>query len=380
MTEFPIGSGLSDAAHKGSVSTLNQEDALLEGAPASGLAGRLGLPPAVISVGAPVVGAIVGLLIGAALILVAGRDPIIAYSAMVRGALGGPNEITETILKATPLLLMGLGLTVAFRARVWNIGGEGQYYMGALLGGMVALFFPGLPRVMLLAAMLLAGALGGMVWALIPGVLKVKRGMNVIISTLMLNYIAILLMEYLARGPLQEPGGYLPESAQFVRAARLPALLDTRIHLGVLIALLFVPVVYALLWGTPLGFQLRAVGSKESVARYAGYPVERVVLFALLFSGALAGMTGLIEVSTLYTRLKGPISGGYGFSGILVALLGRLHPVGVMIAAVFFAILIIGAQSMHVLSGLPETLAEAIQAVIVLSVLAVDAFARWRKA
>ena len=380
MTEFPIGSGQREAIPQGGASPLGGEAESLGEVTLSGSAGWLSLPPAVISIGAPIVGVVVGLLIGAVLILLAGSDPIVAYSAMVRGALGGPREITETVLKSTPLLLMGLGLTVAFRARVWNIGGEGQYYMGALFGGMVALFFPNLPAPLLLAAMLLAGALGGMLWALIPGFLKVKRGMNVIISTLMLNYIAILLVEYLARGPLQEPGGYLPESAQFVRAAQLPGFFGTRIHLGVLIAVLFVPVVYFLLWGTPLGFHLRAVGSKESVAHYAGYPVERVVLFALAFSGALAGLTGLIEVSTLYTRLKGPISGGYGFSGILVALLGRLHPLGVMVAAVFFAALIIGAQSMHVLSGLPETLAEAIQAVIVLSVLAVDAFARWRKA
>ncbi len=379
MTDLPAGSGQSQTVPEGTAPLFHEESRAMEEALPKGTTVWRSLPPAVISVGAPVVGAIIGLLIGAVLILLAGRDPIVAYAAMAQGALGGPREITETILKATPLLLMALGLTVAFRARVWNIGGEGQYYMGALFGGMVALFFPQLPALILLPAMLVAGALGGMLWALIPGFLKVKRGMNVIISTLMFNYIAILLMEYLARGPLQEPGGYLPESAQFVRAAQLPGLFGTRIHWGTLIALLFVPLVYALLWGTPLGFQLRAVGSKESVARYAGYPVERIVLFALAFSGVLAGLTGLIEVSTLHTRLKGPISGGYGFSGILVALLGRLHPVGVLIAAVFFAALIIGAQSMHILSGLPETLAEAIQAVIVLSVLAVDAFIRWRR-
>ena len=203
--------------------------------------------------------------------------------------------------------------------------------------------------------------------------------MNVIISTLMPNYIAILLIQYLARGPLQEPGGYLPETAQFVRAARLPGLFGSRIHIGVVLAGLLVPVIYALLWGTPLGFRLRAVGSKESVARYAGFNVEWNILFALALSGALAGLAGIIEVSTLHTRLKPDISGGYGFSGILVALLGRLHPVGVLVASVFFAALIIGAQTMHILAELPETLADAIQAVVVLSVLAVDALAHRRE-
>ncbi|MEW5959438.1 MAG: ABC transporter permease [Chloroflexota bacterium] len=328
---------------------------------------------------APVVGALVGLLIGAMLILIAGADVGQAYTAMLRGAFGGPRQLTETVLKAAPLLLVGLGLTVAFRARVWNIGGEGQYYMGALLGGVIALTWPDWPRPLLLITMLLAAAAGGALWALLAGLLKIKWGLNEIISTLMLNYIAILLMEYMARGPLQEPGGYLPESAQFVAAARMPVILGSRIHLGVLLTVLLVPVVYALLWSTPLGFRLRAVGSRASVARYAGISVERATLFVMAFSGVLIGLAGIIEVSTLHTRLKGDISGGYGFSGILVALLGRMHPLGVAVASILFAALIIGAEAMHVVSGLPDALADAIQAVIVLCVLGVDALARRRQ-
>ena len=273
---------------------------------------------------------------------------------------------------------MGLGLSVAFRARGWNIGGEGQYYIGALVGGAIALTFPGWPRPLLIAAMLIGGVVGGILWAMIAGLLKVRRGMSEIISTLMLNYIAILFVQYMARGPLQQPGGYLPESAQFVQAARMPILLGNRIHLGVLLALLFVPIVYALLWLTPLGFRLRAVGSRASVARYAGISVEKIILFALAFSGALAGLAGIIEVSSLHTRLKGDISGGYGFTGILVALLGRMHPVGVAIASLFFAALTIGAQTMHVVYGLPDALASAIQAIVVLCVLAADALVHRR--
>jgi len=332
----------------------------------------------VVTLGAPLVGVIVGLAIGALLILLAGRDPIAAYGVMWQGALGGPRQIEETLLKTTPLLLMGLGLTAAFRARVWNIGGEGQYFMGALLGGIVALSFPHWPRPLLVTAMLAAGIVGGVLWALIPGWLKVRRGMNEIISTLMLNYIAILLMQYVARGPLQEPGGFLPQSAQFPDAATLPVLGSTRIHLGVFLAVACVPIVYTLLWSTPLGFRLRAVGMRASVARYAGISVNTIILFALAFSGALAGLAGIIEVSTLYTRLSGNISGGYGFSGILVALLGRMHPLGVTVASVFFAALVIGAQSMKVVYGLPDSLASAIQAVVVLSVLAADALAHRR--
>jgi simple sugar transport system permease protein len=254
--------------------------------------------------------------------------------------------------------------------------------MGALAGGALALTFgDSWPRPVLILAMLFAGVIGGALWAAVAGWLKVKRGINEIISTLMLNYIAILFMEYVARGPLQEPGGYLPESAQLVAAARMPVILGARIHIGAVIALLMVPVVYLLLWATPLGFRLRAVGSRASVARYAGIKVERLILFALMFSGALAGLAGIIEVSSLHTRLKGGISGDYGFSGILVALLGRMHPVGVLIASIFFAALTIGAQSMHVVYQLPVTLAGAVQAVVVLCVLAADALAHrkaWR--
>lgn len=336
---------------------------------------RKPLPDWTAHIAAPVAGGLIGLGIGALLILFAGANPFEAYAVMLQGALGGGRQIQETILKATPLLIMGLGLSVAFRARVWNIGGEGQYYMGALVGGTIGLTFPGWPRPLLIVAMLAGGLVGGLLWAALAGLMKVRRGVSEIISTLMLNYIAILFVQYMARGPLQEPGGYLPESAQLGAAARLPALAGTRLHLGVALAILLIPSVLALVWHTPLGFRLRAVGERASVARYAGIRVERMILFALAFSGALGGLAGIIEVSTLHTRLKGEISGGYGFSGILVALLGRMHPIGVAVAALFFAALTIGAQSMHVVYGLPDALANAIQAVIVLSVLAVDALA-----
>ena len=337
------------------------------------------IPPIVLSVGAPIFGVISGLVIGGLLIMIAGANPIQAYMTLIIGAFGGERQITETILQTIPLLLVGLGLTAAFRARIWNIGAEGQYYMGALFGGIVALYLSHLPRPLLLLLMLLAGVLGGALWGLIPALLKTRKGMNEIISTLMLNYIAILLMEYLTRGPLQEPGGYLPSSAKFDVVTRLPLLFGTRIHAGVIIAALLVPVIYLLLWFTPLGFRLRATGSKASVAEYAGIRVERIIIFVLVLSGGIAGLAGITEVSTLYFRLKGSISLGYGFSGILVALLGRLNPIGVVIAAFFFAVLKIGAEAMHTVYKLPVALADAIQAIIVLSVLAVDAFVRWRK-
>jgi simple sugar transport system permease protein len=316
------------------------------------------------------------LLVGALLILIAGEDPFSSYRAMWEGAFGGGRQLTDTIVMACPLLLIGLGLSVAFNARQWNIGGEGQYYMGALLGGFIGLTFSHWSAWALVPAMMVGGGLGGMLWAAIPALLKVKRGMSEIISSLMLNYIAVLIMEYTARVPLQEPGGYLPESAQFVDAARIPRLFGGRIHIGVVIALLLVPAVYVLIWRTPIGFRLRMVGWNADAARFAGVSVPSSIFLALLFSGALAGLAGLVEVSYLITRLKSDISGNYGFNGILVALLGRMHPAGVLVASVLFAALTIGAQAMHTLSGLPISLAQAIQALIVLFVLAADAVAR----
>lgn len=331
------------------------------------------------TLGAPLIGVVVGLLIGALLIVLAGANPLQAYIVMFKGAFGGQRQLEETLLKAGPLLMMGLGLTVAFRARVWNIGGEGQFFMGALAGSLFALNFPGWPKPLLITVMLVAAAVGGMLWASLAAVLKIKRGINEIIGTLMLNYIAVLFVQYVSRGPLQDPFGYLPETAQFAASARIPDLFGTRIHIGVLLAVLLVPLVYALIWTTPLGFRLRAVGSRASVAHNAGIRVEWMILIALAFSGALAGMAGIIEVSYLHTRLKGTISAGYGFSGILVALLGRMHPVGVAAAALFFSALVIGAQSMHVVYALPDSLANVIQAVIVLCVLAADVIAHRRR-
>ncbi len=334
---------------------------------------------AVTTLGPAVLGALLAFLLGAGLILLAGSDPLTAYAAMLNGAFGGTRQLTETALKATPMLLIGLGLTVAFKARVWNIGAEGQYYMGALFGSVVALYLSNLPMLILIPAMLLAGGLGGALWGLIPALLRTKRGMSEIISTLMLNYIAILIVQYMARVPLRDAGGFLPETAQFVDAARLPGLFGSRLHLGVLLALALIPLVHLLIWRTPIGFRLRAIGSRASVARFAGIDVEAGIIFVLLFSGALAGLAGLIEVSYLHSRLKGDISGGYGFSGVLVALLGRLHPVGVLFAAIFFSALSIGANSMHTLTGLPATLADAIQALVVLFVLGMDAYFRLRR-
>ncbi len=331
------------------------------------------------TMGPTILGVAIAFLIGALIIKLSGGDPIVAYKQMVNGALGGSRQLTETALKSTPLLLIGLGLAVAFQARVWNIGGEGQFYIGALAGGYVALTFSHLPTYLLIPLMMIMGMLGGALWGLIPALLRIYRGINEIITTLMLNYVAFFFIEYMVRVPLRDPDGYIPESAQFVKAARLPGLFSTRLHIGVFLALSMVPVVYFLIWHTPIGFRLRAIGSKDSVARFAGINIEKNVVFALMFSGALAGLAGLIEVSFLHSRLKGGMSGGYGFTGILVALLGRLNPFGVLLASLFFTSLNIGSYTMHTMTQLPITLADTLQALMVLFVLGMDAYFRLRR-
>lgn len=329
---------------------------------------------------APWIAGLIALLIGGVLIQFSGVNPLQAYTVMFMGAFGGFRQLTETLLKATPLLIIGLGMTIAFRCRVWNIGAEGQYYIGALLGSLVALKFPDLNAIVLIPLMLIAGIIGGVIWSAIAGLLHLKRKMNLIICTLMLNYIGILFVQYAARVPLQQPDGFLPESAQFSVSAQIPTLFNTRLHIGMIVALLLVGGVYLLLWRTSLGFQLRAVGSRLSVARCVGINIDRSILTALLLSGGLAGLAGIIEVSYTYTRLKGDISDNYGFSGILVALLGQLHPIGVLIAAILFSALMVGAQSLNVVLQIPASVAEVIQALVVLFVMAGHAVSRQSEA
>ncbi|NDJ17525.1 ABC transporter permease [Myxacorys almedinensis A] len=318
-------------------------------------------------------------MLGGILLHVSGANPLQAYGVMFAGAFGGTRQLTETLLKAAPLLLIGLGMTIAFRCRVWNIGAEGQYYIGALCGSAIALTYPALPSLILIPLMLAASIGGGILWSGLAGLLHLYRGVNLIISTLMLNYIGILLVQYAARVPLQQPDGFLPESAQFGDNAQIPTMLGTRLHWGFGLALLLVGAVYLLLWYTPLGFQLRAVGSRLSVAKCVGINTSRSILIALTMSGGLAGLAGILEVSYTYTRLKGDISDSYGFSGILVALLGQLHPVGVLIAAVLFSGLMVGAQSLNVVLQIPASVAQVIQALVVLLVLAGQAIARAKR-
>ena len=327
----------------------------------------------------PAMAVLLSLVIGALLIMVVRVNPLDAYGALFQGAFGKVRALTQLALRATPLLLIGLGLTLAFRSRVWNIGAEGQFYMGAVAATWLGLTLTGWSTWLVLPAMLAAGAVAGAAWGAIPGLLKAKRGTNEIVTSLLMNYVAIFFISYLVRLPMKDPEYYLPQSATLDQAATLSMIPGTRLHIGLLIALVCVPLVYLLLWKTPLGYRLRVVGSNPDAARYAGINVAAHIVMAMALSGAFAGVAAMIEVAGVHHRLMVGISPGFGYSAIVVALIGRLNPIGVLVAAFFFASLVIGADSMQRVVGLPVSLTDVIQGLVVLLVVASDYLARrWR--
>ncbi|MGQ9517916.1 MAG: ABC transporter permease [Anaerolineae bacterium] len=326
----------------------------------------------------PILAVLFALLLGALIIASVGVNPLAAYQSMVKGAFGSPRALTQAALRAVPLLLISLGLILAFRSRIWNIGAEGQLYMGAWVATLFALSFPSLPPAVMLAGLLLAGFVGGAVWGLVPALLRAYLGANEIVTSLLLNYVAIFWVSYQVRLPMKDPTSFLPQSAVLPTPAALPVLPGTRLHMGVVLALALIPIIAFILWRTPLGYRLRVVGSNPDAARFAGINVPLHIIIVMVISGGLAGAAGMIEVAGVHHRLIQDLSPGFGFTAIVVALLGQLHPAGALLAAYFFASLVIGADSMQRVVGLPVALTEVIQALVVLFVLASEVVRRRR--
>ena len=320
-----------------------------------------------------VLSVVLALIIGAGLIAMAGVSPFEAYRALFYGAFGRTYGLIDTLVKGTPLLLSGLGTVIAFRAGVWNVGAEGQIYFGALFAAWVGLNAGDLPVWIHLPLALLAGAIGGGLWALIPGLLKAYLKVNEVIVTLMFNYIAILFVSWLVHGPMEEVGGFMPQTPRIPEAAQLPLLFPpTRLHAGVLVALGATVVVYFLMFHTSLGYRMRAVGANPAAARFRGIGVERTIVYVMVLSGAFAGLAGANEVLGIHYRLLDGISPSYGFTGIVVALLGKLHPLGVVAAAYLFASLSVGADMMQKIVHVPIALSRVIQGLVVLCVLGTE--------
>ena len=308
-----------------------------------------------------------------------GENPLRAYASMVIGAFGSLESITAIIRRATPLLLTGLGTTVAFRSGQWNIGGEGQLYLGALGATLVGLYLKGLPPWLHVALALISAVLFGGIWAAIAGILKAKKGINEIIVTLMLSYIAALMIQYLTKGPLQGATAYMPQTDRIAISARLPLIIPFyRVHAGTILALILSIVVDFLLWRTPTGYEIRAAGFSFTAARYGGIQVTRNIVLAMAISGGLSGLGGASEVLGYHYRLFYGLSPGYGWTGIIVALLGRLNPFGVIASSFLFSSLIVGANSMQLVVKIPAAIASIIQGVIVLFVLGMEILLEYR--
>ncbi len=313
---------------------------------------------------------LIALLIGALLIQLLGKDALAAYRALLEGAAGNLNSLAETLLKAIPLTLAGVGVTIAFRASVFNVGAEGQLFCGAMLSAWVGLLLGDQPWYIVIPAMMLAAMVAGALWAGIAGVLKTALGASELINTIMLNYIAIFFIGYLLHGPLQDPNSPLGQTARLAEAARLPRILEgTRLHGGIFIALAVVVVATILLWRTVWGFQIRAAGHNVEAARAAGINTSWVILSSLMLSGALAGLAGFAEVAGVQRRMIENISPGYGYTAIVVALLGRTNPPAVFVAAILFAGLQVGASTMESAVGVPSSIATIIQYLIVLLIM-----------
>lgn len=333
----------------------------------------------------PLAAVLLALLIGAVILLVLGVNPLVAYAALVEGAIGSTFAVTQTLVKATPLLLVGLGICIAFRGGVINIGGEGQIIVGALAATAFALAMPTAPLVVLLPGALVIGMATGAVWGGIAGLLKARFGVNEILSTIMMNAIAQQLSNFLLRGPLIDPkeivaGTMLAQSAQLPEQSWLPRLVpQTLLHAGSILAVLMAVVVYVLLWRTVVGYRIRAVGLNPDAARFAGVRVPMYQALALVLAGAFAGLAGAVEVLGVSHRMMDGVSAGNGFSGIVAALFGKLHPLGAIPASALFGSLLVGADKMQRAVQVPSALIEALNGLVVLFVVSSDIYVRRRQ-
>lgn len=318
----------------------------------------------------PLVAILFSILVGGLVIGLVGVNPILAYHHLWYGAFGTLTNFAETLVKTTPLLIAGIGLSISFRGNLTNIGAEGQMILGAIFASLTALLLPSLPAAIMVSLVILAGFFGGALYGAVPGYLKAKFGTSEIISSIMLNYIAISLLAFLLDGPMKEPGGYFPQTALMPEASQFFRFMSgSRLHMGLLIGLALIGLYYLLMFRLPLGFKIRAVGQNPHAAAYAGIKVKKHIVLAMALSGGLAGVAGMSEIFGLHLRLYNGFSAGYGFDAVVIALLGRLHPLGVLLAALFFGALRVGATAMQNAVQVPVAVVYVIQGVSVLFIL-----------
>ena len=309
-----------------------------------------------------------------------GMNPADAFHAFFVAPIDDLYGLGELGVKAAPLALIAVGLAIGFRSNVWNIGAEGQLTFGALVGGGVALWAYEMEGALVLPAMILAGALGGMAWASIPALLRTRFNTNEILVSLMLNYVALLCLSYMFHGPWRDPEGFnFPESRLFSESAMLPVILeDTRLHAGALLALLAVVVGWVFVKKSFIGYQMQVAGLADTAARYAGFNRKRMIWMGLLIGGGAAGIAGLCEVAGPIGQLLPSVSPGYGYAAIIVAFVGRLHPVGILLASLLMSLLYLGGESAQMELGLPSAVTGVFQGILLFYLLAADLFINFR--
>jgi general nucleoside transport system permease protein len=328
----------------------------------------------------PILAVALTVLAGFVMFALMGHDPFAALYHFFLSPVLSTYGLAELAIKATPLVLIGVGLAIGFRAGVWNIGAEGQLTIGAIAGGGIALWAWEQEGTWVLPAMGLAGIIAGMAFAAIPAFLKTRFEVNEILTSLMLTYVATLFLSLLVYGPWKDPDGYgFPESRMFSPSAMLPMILDgTRLHAGALVALLVALAGWVLMSRTIIGFQVKVVGQAPAAARFAGFSQKRMIWFCMLTSGGLAGLAGLFEVAGPVGQLVPVISPGYGFTAIIVAFLGRLHPLGVLLAGLVMALSYLGGENAQITVGLPQAVTGVFQGMLLFFLLACDVLVRYR--
>ena len=317
-----------------------------------------------------VVAVLLAMLIGAVILLLSGANPIQAYGALLRGSFGSMAVLGRTLEKATPLVFAGLAVAFGFRGGLFNIGAQGQLLLGALTSAVVGFAVTGLPAIIHVTLALLAGGLAGALFGAIPGALKTYRGAHEVIVTIMLNYIAINLTDYLADGPFKDvsPGNIVARTPQILDTARIPSVAG--LPVGFLLAILVAIFIWWLLWKTTFGFEIRTVGLNPHAARYAGIKVARTVILTMVISGLLAGLGGAVETQGVVGRYQPGFNVGLGFDGITIALLGKTHPFGVLPASLLVGAMKAGSNEMQFTAGVATQITDVIQALILFFVAA----------
>ena len=328
----------------------------------------------------PLFAAMLTVIAGFILFSALGKNPLQAFYTFFIYPVHDLNGFAELLLKASPLMLIAVGLACGYRANVWNIGAEGQLVLGAIFAGGVALYFHGSESRLILPVMIVAGAIGGMLWAAIPALLRTRFNTNEILVSLMLVYVANFLLSWLVHEPWRDPEGFnFPQSKQFTEAALYPVLIPgTRLNVGFLISLAAIGAGYIFLNRSFLGFQMRVAGLADAAARYAGFNANRMIWLGLLLGGAAAGIAGMGEVAGPIGQLLPSVSPGYGFAAIIVAFVGRLHPIGILLASLLMSLLYLGGEAAQMGLQLPSAMTGLFQGMLLFFLLGSDVFINYR--